>query len=155
MRLRVTLAAVLVAAAFSVPAIARDPARGAEIAAERCAACHRDGHDGFAVGPDRATFHGKGSPTLLVAILDPDREVAGQFATTTVQPSNGPEESGILLRDDPIGVSLRLPGGTERSFPRSEIISIGRPARSLMPTGIEAGLSDKDLADLLAFLLKP
>ena len=44
MRLRVTLAAVLVAAAFSLPAIARDPMRGAEIAAERCAACH--GMDG-------------------------------------------------------------------------------------------------------------
>ena len=44
MRLGVTLAAVLMAAAFSLPAIARDPARGAEIAAERCAACH--GMDG-------------------------------------------------------------------------------------------------------------
>jgi cytochrome c553 len=43
-KLRVSLAAVLLAAAFSLPAIARDPARGAEIAAERCAACH--GMDG-------------------------------------------------------------------------------------------------------------
>ena len=33
-------AAVLVAAAFSLPASAGDPARGAVIAAERCAACH-------------------------------------------------------------------------------------------------------------------
>lgn len=44
MRLSVSLAAVLLAAAFSLPAIARDPVRGAEIAAERCAACH--GFDG-------------------------------------------------------------------------------------------------------------
>lgn len=44
MKLRVSLAAVLLAAAFSLPAIARDPMRGAEIAAERCAACH--GMDG-------------------------------------------------------------------------------------------------------------
>jgi len=43
-KLRVSLAAVLLAAAFSLPAIARDPARGAEIAAERCAASH--GMDG-------------------------------------------------------------------------------------------------------------
>ncbi|MFN5961027.1 MAG: PVC-type heme-binding CxxCH protein [Verrucomicrobiota bacterium] len=136
-------------------ALTGNPDHGRRHFLDRCATCHRDGHEGFAVGPDRATFHGKGSPTLLVAILDPDREVAGQFATTTVQPTHGPEESGILLRDDPAGVSLRLPGGTERSFPRSEITSIGRPARSLMPTGIEAGLSDQDLADLLAFLLKP
>ena len=52
MRLRVTLAAVLVAAAFSLPAIARDPARGAEIAAERCAACHgMDGRSSLAEIP--------------------------------------------------------------------------------------------------------
>ena len=52
MRLRVTLAAVLVAAAFSLPAIARDPARGAEIAAERCAACHGiDGRSSLAEIP--------------------------------------------------------------------------------------------------------
>ncbi len=38
------LAAVLGAAAFSLPATAGDPARGAVISAERCAACH--GADG-------------------------------------------------------------------------------------------------------------
>lgn len=38
------LAAVLAAAAFSLPAGAADPARGAVVAAERCAACH--GMDG-------------------------------------------------------------------------------------------------------------
>lgn len=52
MRLRVTLAAVLVAAAFSLPAIARDPVRGAEIAAERCVACHgMDGRSSLAEIP--------------------------------------------------------------------------------------------------------
>jgi len=51
-KLSVTLAAVLAAAAFSLPAIARDPARGAEIAAERCAACHGiDGKSGLAEIP--------------------------------------------------------------------------------------------------------
>jgi len=43
-RLSVTLAAVLAAAAFSLPAAAGDPARGEVIAAERCVACH--GADG-------------------------------------------------------------------------------------------------------------
>lgn len=52
MRLSVTLAAVLVAAAFSLPVGARDPARGAEIAAERCAACHSaDGKSALAEIP--------------------------------------------------------------------------------------------------------
>lgn len=41
MRLRVTLAAAVLAAAFSMPATAQDAARGAALAEERgCAACH-------------------------------------------------------------------------------------------------------------------
>ncbi len=52
MRLGFLLAAVLVAAAFSLPAFAADPARGAVIAAERCAACHgMDGKSGMAEIP--------------------------------------------------------------------------------------------------------
>jgi putative membrane-bound dehydrogenase-like protein len=136
-------------------ALTGNPDAGRSHFLARCAACHRDGSTGSPVGPDRTTFTRKGTPTLLVAILDPDREVAGQFATTVVHTTGGSEESGILLRDDPAGVTLRLPGGTERSVARSEITSISRPARSLMPTGIEAGLTDQDLADLLAFLLHP
>jgi len=46
------LAAVLAAAAFSLPAGAADPARGAVVAAERCAACHgMDGKSGVAELP--------------------------------------------------------------------------------------------------------
>ena len=136
-------------------ALTGDPAKGRTTFLARCALCHRDGPDGYPIGPDRSSFSSKGAPTLLVAILDPSREVAGQFATSTVRLHNGSESSGILLRDDPAGVSLRLPGGTEASFPRPEIAALDRPARSLMPDGIEAGLSDADLADLLAFLMQP
>jgi len=39
-----------------------------------------------------------------------------------------------------------------RSVPRIEIAKVDRSARSLMPEGIEAGLSVQDMADLLAFL---
>lgn len=136
-------------------ALTGNPSKGRATFLARCALCHRDGPDGFPIGPDRSSFSTKGAPTLLVAILDPSREVAGQFATTTVRLHNGSESSGILLRDDPSGVSLRLPGGTESAFSRADIAALDRPARSLMPDGVEAGLSDADLADLLAFLMQP
>ena len=83
MRLRVTLAAVLVAAAFSLPAIARDPARGAEIAAERCAACHGiDGRSSLAEIP-RLAGQQSGFITLqMILFREGIRQVPAMQAPT-------------------------------------------------------------------------
>jgi putative heme-binding domain-containing protein len=50
-------------------------------------------------------------------------------------------------------VTLRVPGGGERIVRRSEIGSIERPAQSMMPDGLEAGLTPQEMADLLEFLV--
>jgi hypothetical protein len=39
-----------------------------------------------------------------------------------------------------------------RNFPRIDVAHIERSNRSLMPEGIEAGLTPQDMADLLEFL---
>lgn len=67
MKLRVSLAAVLLAAAFSLPAIARDPARGAEIAAERCAACH--GMDGKSILAEIPRLAGQQSGFITLQMI--------------------------------------------------------------------------------------
>ena len=67
MRLSVTLAAVLAAAAFSLPAIARDPARGAVIAAERCATCH--GIDGKSGVPEIPRLAGQQAGFITLQMI--------------------------------------------------------------------------------------
>lgn len=129
--------------------------QGRPLFLQRCSSCHRDGPDGFAVGPDRASFQNKGPAALLVAILDPNREVAPQFLTAIVNAADGQTAAGILTREDQNGVTVRMPAGLEKSFARAEIKSIERPSRSLMPEGVEAGMTDQELADLFAFLISP
>jgi putative heme-binding domain-containing protein len=52
-------------------------------------------------------------------------------------------------------VSLKIPGGLLRNIPRSDIAQVEHSDRSLMPEGIETGLTPQDLADLLEFLSAP
>ncbi|MFM8616946.1 MAG: c-type cytochrome [Alphaproteobacteria bacterium] len=71
------------AAAFSLPAIARDPARGAEIAAERCVACHgMDGRSSLAEIP-RLAGQQSGFITLqMILFREGIRQVPAMQAPT-------------------------------------------------------------------------
>ncbi len=128
--------------------------RGEVIYKTRCALCHLDGGPGSAPGPDRASFRNKGKPLLLLAILDPDREVAPQYGRTTLTLKNGTVSAGITLLESPEEVRMILPAGETLRVPRHDIARLEREAASLMPAGLEEGLSDQELADLLAWLVR-
>ncbi len=129
-------------------------AAGAKVFTERCALCHRDGETGAAVGPDRAAFRNKGKPLLYAAILDPNAEVAPQFARAMVTQRDGTVLTGIAGEENADSLTLLLPGGAKVVIPRKDITSEERAAESLMPPGVEEGLSDQDLADLLEWLVR-
>jgi putative heme-binding domain-containing protein len=48
-----------------------------------------------------------------------------------------------------------MAGGSETVIPRAGIASMESQGRSLMPEGLEEGLSAQDMADLLEFILAP
>jgi putative membrane-bound dehydrogenase-like protein len=131
-----------------------DPAAGETLFRQRCLTCHRHGTEGAEVGPDRITFRNLGKPTLLASLLDPNREVAPRYLAATITTTGGDTWQGLLLRDDPQGVSLRLVGGREIDIIRADIANFERLARSLMPEGLETGLTDPELASLLEFLVQ-
>ena len=130
-----------------------DRAAGETVFRQRCLTCHRHGAEGAEVGPDRTTFRNLGKPTLLASILDPNREVAPRYLAATVTTTTGETRQGLLLRDDTAGVALRLVGGQEIEIKRPDIAAFERHTRSLMPEGLETGLSDTELASLLEFLV--
>jgi hypothetical protein len=45
-----------------------------------------------------------------------------------------------------------MPGGAESVIGRADIAGSSSSGRSLMPEGLEAGLSPADMADLLTFI---
>jgi putative membrane-bound dehydrogenase-like protein len=119
----------------------------------RCASCHRLGREGHALGPDLVTVRNGGKEKILANILDPNREINGNFASYTVETDDGESLVGIIRAENAASVSLRMAGGVESVLPRERIVRLQGQGRSLMPEGLEEGLTLQDMADLLAFIL--
>lgn len=126
--------------------------RGAAIFRERCVTCHALRGEGTALGPDLASVAANGGDKLLVSIFDPNREVAPNFTAWTVETTDGETVTGLLVRETDSAVTLKLAGGAEAVYTRPQVKALRQETRSLMPEGLEAGLSPADVAGLLAWL---
>jgi len=130
-----------------------DAQRGKAIYLERCASCHRSGTEGNLVGPDLNSVKNSGKEKLLVNIIDPNREVPAQYLAYTVETKEGEILSGLIGTESTGSVTLVQPSGKSAALLRSQIKSLKSQQQSLMPEGLEIGLSPQQMADLLAFVL--
>jgi putative membrane-bound dehydrogenase-like protein len=133
-------------------AIKGDTAKGQMQYVARCVACHRAGTMGLQVGPDLITVKTKGREALLTAILEPHKEVASQFIAYTVNTKDGQTMVGIITNDTASSMTLKMMGGLEKTLQRSEIKGSSSTGQSLMPEGLETGMSVEEMADLLSFV---
>ncbi len=131
-----------------------DAARGHKVYSERCMSCHRAGSEGVAVGADLAATASGGKEKLLTSILDPNAEVNASFLAYTVEMKDGDSLFGVIASEDAQAVVLKVPGGDAASIPRGNIAAVRSSERSLMPDGLEEGLSAQDMADLLEFVVQ-
>ena len=137
---------------------APDPQAGRRIffhvAGAACSQCHRHEGRGNVVGPDLSLIAKQGTPReILQSILEPNREVAPQFYTTHLELTDGSDFTGILLRSSSNEV-YRNGFGQEVTFQKSEIQDRKELRSSLMPSGLLDTMSDREVRDLLAFLLQ-
>ncbi len=129
-----------------------DAARGRTVYQGRCLVCHRAGDEGLALGPDLITVKSKGREALLTSILQPHQEVAPHYIAYDVTTKDGNAYTGIVVRDDATGLTLKIMGGGEIVLPRAQVRGSRSNGLSLMPEGLEAGLKPGDMADLLTFI---
>ncbi|HXJ59143.1 MAG TPA: PVC-type heme-binding CxxCH protein [Verrucomicrobiae bacterium] len=129
-------------------------AQGQTIFTDRCAICHRLGQLGHNLGPDLATIKAAGKEKLLVNILDPNREVNPSFLSYEIETRDGENLTGIIVNESAASLTLRQAGDVETAILRTNILAMRSQGKSLMPEGLEAGLTPQGLADLMEFLLQ-
>jgi len=129
-----------------------DATRGSQVFGKTCVPCHRLGGQGNAVGPDFAGVGDKSIEGLMISILDPNRAVEPQFVNYVAETKDGQTFSGILRRESGSSVTMALPGNIEQTILRSDLKLLRSTGLSLMPDGLEAGMSPQNLADLIAFV---
>ncbi len=130
-----------------------DARKGKLIYTERCVSCHRAEGEGHALGPDIVTVKTTGREKLLVNILDPNREVPPQFLSYAIDTKDGESYTGLVVNESPNSVTLRMAFGQETTVTRANIAKMNSSGQSLMPEGLEAGLTPQDLANLLEFIV--
>ena len=127
--------------------------RGRTTYQARCASCHDPGADGSSVGPGMATVKDSTREEILTHLLDPNRTVDARYRLYVVETKDGKSVTGIIQNESPASVTLRPPFGQASTVVRSTIARIQALEQSMMPDGLEEGLSLQDMADLLDFIL--
>lgn len=144
--------AALVASYQDVIEMQGDAGRGREVFARKCATCHVAEGKGHAVGPDLASLADRSAPTLLVAILDPNRAVEQKYVEYLVAVADGRQLVGMLRRETPGHVVLAAAENREITIARGDIEEIRASTKSLMPEGLEKEITKQELADLITFV---
>ena len=123
-----------------------------------CMACHRVGPEGGASGPDLSTVAGRFSTAdLAAAIVEPSKEVSDQFQFPLITKKDGSTVYGKVLDEKDLVLivatsALDLTQTIE--IESGEIEKIEPSEISPMPPGLITSLSEKELRDMLAWLLK-
>ena len=131
-----------------------DPAKGALIFTNKCADCHTIGTEGSDLAPNLTDIFRKSSETLLHDIVDPNAAIDTEYIAYNVEVKSGEFFSGIVVRDDDSGVTLRN-SAEERSYARDDIVEMFSSGISIMPEELEVDMDVQAMADLIAFLQQP
>ncbi len=120
-----------------------------------CSACHQAGGHGRQIGPDVVTFATHAPERILANVLDPSADIQPGFSAYQARLHDGRELIGLVESDSGNSLILRLTDGSRHTLLRTELAALEDTGRSLMPDGLESGLSLQDMANLIAFLRNP
>ena len=129
-----------------------DSAKGHQIFSTVCIACHRLKGEGVDVAPDITDVKIKEKEALLSDILDPNRMVEARWMAYQIDTKDGRAVVGLIAAETSAEVTVKMAGGLADVIPRSNIKSMKCLDQSLMPVGLEAGITKEQMADLLSFL---
>ncbi|WP_395740067.1 PVC-type heme-binding CxxCH protein [Prosthecobacter sp.] len=117
-----------------------------------CASCHRSHGIGTSVGPDLDAEFQRAPETIVRDIVFPAEAARPGFETTYIKTRRGETLLGITASDAPGSLTLRLPGGSERTVLKKHASIRTVRHTSLMPSGLSEALQPRQIADIIVFL---
>jgi hypothetical protein len=129
-----------------------DPTAGKLVFKNQCAKCHVHGGEGERIGPDLTGMATHPKEEMLLNIIDPSRNVEGNFRVYAVATTSGRVLTGMLAAESRTAIELFDAEGKKQTLLREDIEELRASPKSLMPDGFEKQVSRKDLTDLLEFL---
>jgi cytochrome c oxidase cbb3-type subunit 3 len=131
-----------------------------------CSTCHMVEGKGGRVGPDLTSVGvsrtveslvesvRKPSQRLAWGLTEPTKEFAQRYETVTVVTADGKEIKGVTLNEDSFSLQLMDTAEKVHLLDKDKLRSITKTRKSLMPAYDAVTLSDRDLNDIVAYLLE-
>ena len=126
--------------------------RGQQVFLARCAACHNIDGAGPGLGPDLKSISAHPAEKILINIIDPGLDVQPGFFGYEAKLNDGTVLYGLVTSETSNSITFKLTDGSTRLMARQDLSELRTTGQSLMPVGLEAGLSPQDMADLIAWL---
>jgi putative heme-binding domain-containing protein len=118
-----------------------------------CGSCHTVNGRGGPLGPDLSRIaQGQSRELLTRAIRDPNASIPDGYQPVTIVTRDGQRIRGARKSEDAFSIQIMDTGGQLRGYLKAGLREVVRDTSSLMPTFGPDRLSDRDLADVLAFL---
>lgn len=120
-----------------------------------CFQCHRFAGEGGSVGPDLSGAGRRLAPRdLLESLLLPSKVIAEGYAMTVIETKPSEPTAGRIIREDDQVVVIRpLGAGEDVTIRKADIRGRDVSRVSNMPPGTLSTLSEKQILDLLAYLI--
>jgi cytochrome c oxidase cbb3-type subunit 3 len=130
-----------------------------------CGTCHMVNGKGGRLGPDLSSVGGSRSFEYLVesmrnpskrlaqGISEPLKDFSQEYETVTVVTAEGTKLTGVVLNEDNFTLQMMDMREQLRLLQKDKLRSYEKSRASLMPAYDQKMLSDKDLQDLIAYLL--
>ncbi len=130
-----------------------DPVAGKAVFQKFCFACHKAGGVGIDFGPGLSEIGSKlPKSELYFAIVKPNAGVSFDYEGWTVHTKQGGVFAGIVSENDD-GLTIRMIGGISQELKKSDVAKREKMKASLMPEGLHLAMSEKNLVDLVEFLV--
>ena len=130
-----------------------------------CSGCHMVNGKGGRLGPDLSSVGGARAPEYIVdSVRNPSRRLAQglgeamkefpqEYESVSVITADGKKIEGVILNEDSFSVQMMDASEQIYSFDKSALRSFDKNRTSRMPRFDTGLLPDKDLQDIVAYLL--
>ncbi len=131
-----------------------DPEKGKLHYQARCALCHKLFDEGGQIGPELTGYDRANADFWLENLFNPSLEIREGFGAYIIKLKNGQILTGLMDAQDASGLVIKDMANNKTAVKQAEIDSLEASPVSLMPEALTTGMSEQDLKDFFAYLMK-
>lgn len=120
----------------------------------RCAICHTLFGEGGTLSPDLTGYDRTNADFWLDNLFNPSMEIREGFGAYIVKTKSGQFLTGLIDAQDANGITLKDMASNKTALKHTDIEKMEASPISLMPEGLLTGMSDADLKDFFAYLMR-